>query len=48
MPRKFLEKDIADMTADIEDEAAISELAKKYKVSQQALPWRINNLFNAS
>jgi Zn-dependent peptidase ImmA (M78 family) len=48
MPRKFLEKDIADMTTDIEDEAAITELAKKYKVSQQALLWRINNLFNAS
>jgi Zn-dependent peptidase ImmA (M78 family) len=48
MPRKFLERDVAEMSTDIEDEAAIIELAKKYRVSQQALLWRINRLFDAT
>jgi Zn-dependent peptidase ImmA (M78 family) len=32
----------------MEDERAIEELAKKYKVSLQALVWRISNLFSAA
>jgi Zn-dependent peptidase ImmA (M78 family) len=48
MPRKFLEKDLANMALDVEDESTINELAKKYKVSLQALAWRINRLFGAA
>lgn len=47
MPKKFLERDLANMAIDVEDEAAVGQLAKKYKVSLQALAWRIANLFGA-
>lgn len=42
MPRKFLLPELR--TADIEDDVALTALAKKYQVSVQALMWRMSNL----
>lgn len=44
MPAKFLEKDLRGKSVDLMDEDALDELAKKYKVSVQALTFRLNNL----
>jgi len=48
MPKRFLQRDLENIAMDVEDETAIEELAKKYKVSLQALAWRINRLFGAA
>lgn len=45
MPRKFLERDIADRFIDIEDADAVADLAKRYKVSLQAMNIRLLNVF---
>lgn len=47
MPKRVLERDLESFAIDVEDETAIEELAKKYKVSLQAFAWRINRLFGA-
>ncbi len=45
MPAKFLEKDLEGVTLDLLDESGVLEkLAKKYKVSTQALTFRLANL----
>jgi Zn-dependent peptidase ImmA (M78 family) len=47
MPAKFLEKDLRSRTLDLlgdKDEDALKELAKRYKVSVQALTIRLDNL----
>ena len=48
MPKKFLERDLADLAMDVEDETSINQLARKYRVSLQALAWRISGLFGAA
>jgi Zn-dependent peptidase ImmA (M78 family) len=44
IPRKFLERLLAEKKIDIEGEAALEALAKKFKVSRAMLQWRIRNL----
>ena len=44
MPQKFLERDLQNFNSDLMDEDALSELAKKYQVSVQALTFRLANL----
>lgn len=45
MPAKFLEKDLRGQHAmDLMEDGTLAELAKKYKVSVQALTFRLNNL----
>ena len=43
MPRDVLEAEIAKKDFDIDDEKPIEELAKKFRVSKQALLYRIRN-----
>ena len=45
MPRLFLERDVADRFIDIEDADAVEDLAKRYKVSLQAMNIRLLNVF---
>jgi Zn-dependent peptidase ImmA (M78 family) len=45
MPRIFLERDVADRFIDIEDADAVDDLAKRYKVSLQAMNIRLLNVF---
>lgn len=44
MPYDFLMKDVKDGYIDIEDEEEIEELAKKYRVSTQAMTFRLMNI----
>jgi Zn-dependent peptidase ImmA (M78 family) len=44
MPAELLEKALAEIRFDIDDEKPIEALAKKVKVSKQALEYRIRNL----
>lgn len=44
MPKDMLEHALAGKTLDIDDEGPIEELARNFKVSKQALAFRIRNL----
>lgn len=44
MPKDLIEKALADVRFDIDNEKPIEDLAKKFKVSKQALEYRIRNL----
>jgi Zn-dependent peptidase ImmA (M78 family) len=44
MPSKLIKQELAGKQFDIEDERPIEELAKKFRVSKQALEYRIRNL----
>jgi len=44
MPLDFLLEDLQDKVIDLEDDTLIQELAEKYRVSPQALSYRIANL----
>lgn len=44
MPAKFLERDLRGMQMDLMDDQALAEIARKYKVSVQALTFRLHNL----
>jgi Zn-dependent peptidase ImmA (M78 family) len=44
MPRGMIKEVLAGRQFDIEDEGPLEELAKKFKVSKQALQYRIRNL----
>jgi Zn-dependent peptidase ImmA (M78 family) len=44
MPRVELDKVVGDLPVDIDNEAPLEALARKFKVSRQALEFRINNL----
>ena len=44
MPRELLEKALAEIKFDIDDGEPLEKLAKKLKVSKQALEYRIRNL----
>ena len=45
MPMAFLMRDLQGETLDIDDEIKISELAKRYGVSVQAMTFRLMNVF---
>lgn len=45
MPRKLIDQVLAGKKFDIDDEGPIEELAKKFRVSKQALEYRIRNRF---
>lgn len=45
MPASFLALSLEEQPVDIDDEAAINALAKKYKVSAAAMRFRLGNLF---
>jgi Zn-dependent peptidase ImmA (M78 family) len=45
MPRKVIDQVLAVKKFDIDDEGPIEELAKKFRVSKQALEYRIRNRF---
>ena len=44
MPSKLIRQELARKQFDIEDERPMEELAKKFRVSKQALEYRIRNL----
>jgi Zn-dependent peptidase ImmA (M78 family) len=44
MPKAFLEEALAERSFDIDDQTPVVELAKKFRVSKQALEWRMRNL----
>lgn len=44
MPRDFLERALAGQAFDIDDERPLEDLARKFRVSKQALEYRIRNL----
>ena len=44
MPVSFLRKDLGELPADIEADAAIEKLAKQYRVSTQAMTIRLTAL----
>ena len=44
MPLRFLAEDQRVLNADLEDEILLRELAKEYKVSQQAMSYRLLNV----
>lgn len=44
IPSKLLEKDLARLTLDYEDDEDIRRLAERYKVSPQAMTFRLTNL----
>lgn len=44
MPADLLEQELAKKPFDIDDERPLEELAKKFRVSKQALEYRIRNL----
>ena len=44
MPLDFLLKDLKDKVIDVEDDTLIKELAERYRVSPQALSYRLANL----
>ena len=43
MPRKLIEQALDGKKCDIDDEGPIEELAKKFRVSKQALEYRVRN-----
>lgn len=43
MPRKLIEQELAGKKFDIDDQGPIEELAKRFRVSRQALEYRIRN-----
>ena len=43
MPRKLIEQTLAGKQFDIDDDAPIAELAKKFRVSKQTVQYRIRN-----
>lgn len=45
MPRSFLFSDLEGQTVDIENEGQISQLARRYQVSTQAMTYRLINVF---
>ena len=45
MPESFLADSLDDEPFDIDDEGAVSALAKQYKVSASAMRFRLGNLF---
>ena len=45
MPADFLARSLHDESIDIDDDAAVTALAKKYKVSASAMRLRLGNLF---
>ena len=45
MPAAFLAKSLEGQPFDIDDEGAVSALAKAYKVSASAMRFRLGNLF---
>lgn len=45
MPAEFLVRSLDDQPFDIDDEGAVSALAKEYKVSVSAMKYRLGNLF---
>jgi Zn-dependent peptidase ImmA (M78 family) len=45
MPEEFLARSLEDQPFDIDDEGAVSTLAKQYKVSASAMRFRLGNLF---
>ena len=44
MPVKLIEEVLAGRQFDIDDEGPLEELAKRFKVSKQALAYRIRSL----
>ena len=44
MPTKMLIQALASKPFDIDDEGPLEELAKKFRVSRQALEYRIRNI----
>jgi len=44
MPKEFLEDYFSNHILDINDDEAIEDLAKEYKVSPQSLMYRLNYL----
>jgi len=44
MPTQMLQKDVAHYIRDVEDEAGLDALAKRYGVSRQAMAFRLANL----
>jgi Zn-dependent peptidase ImmA (M78 family) len=45
MPYKLIKKELSGKQFDIEDEKPMQQLAKKFRVSRQALEYRIRSLF---
>jgi Zn-dependent peptidase ImmA (M78 family) len=45
MPEQFLVRSLQGQSFDIDDESAVSTLAKEYKVSTAAMRFRLGNLF---
>ena len=45
MPRKLIDQELAGKKFDIDDQGPIEELAKRFRVSRQALEYRIRNPF---
>ncbi len=45
MPEEFLARSLQGQSFDIDDEGAVSALAKEYKVSTAAMRFRLGNLF---
>jgi Zn-dependent peptidase ImmA (M78 family) len=48
MPRELLEPALADFDLDIEDEEALQQLARQFKVSTAALQYRIRSISTAA
>ena len=44
MPKALVEKELAGRQFDIEDDAPLEEIAKKFRVSKQALELRIRSI----
>jgi Zn-dependent peptidase ImmA (M78 family) len=44
MPENMVRKDVRELLHDIEDEAGLQTLAHRYKVSSQAMAFRVSNL----
>jgi Zn-dependent peptidase ImmA (M78 family) len=44
MPEKMVRRDAAECLEDVEDEAGLQALARKYRVSTQAMAYRLSNL----
>jgi len=45
MPEKFIRSDVNEFAFDFEDQSQIQEMAERYKVSNQAMTFRLVNLF---
>jgi len=44
MPKAMIERELAGKQFDIEDDAPLDEIAKKFRVSKQALQLRIRSI----